>query len=230
MIFTRPTLLLALLLALLAASSSLHAQRFNPPREYDGARDGTWESSLLIGSESGVDVVGDGGSSVDIDGAFSWGFTIGWNMTRHWNFSYRFLMANPDYSAVIVPEAEGSAPIDVNYNLDRYSNQFSASYNFLKGPLTPYVQAGAGWTKIDSNIPETPPVVGCWWDPWWGYICDVGYSTYDSSGFSYNLGAGVRWDINSALWMRGAWNREFYSADRADLDFDTLTLEVGLMW
>ena len=44
------------------------------------------------------------------------------------------------------------------------------------------------------------------------------------------MGLGLRWDINGALWMRGTWNREFFSADRADLDFDTLTLEAGLMW
>jgi len=30
--------------------------------------------------------------------------------------------------------------------------------------------------------------------------------------------------------MRGSYNREFYSADRADLDFDTYALELGLMW
>jgi hypothetical protein len=30
--------------------------------------------------------------------------------------------------------------------------------------------------------------------------------------------------------MRGTYIREFFSADRADFDFDTFALELGLMW
>jgi len=221
---------LLLALALLAASSTLHAQRFNKPKEYDGLRDGTWEASLLVGNQASLDVTGDGGSTVAIDSQLGWGITMGWNMTPHWNFSYRFFMANPNYTATLVPDQPDAQPLVFSYDLDRYSNQVNASYNFLRGPLTPYVSAGIGWTNIDSNVPEGPPATGCWWDPWWGYICYTEYSTYSTSGFSYNLGLGLRWDINGAFWLRGAWNREFYSADRGNLDFETMTLEAGLMW
>jgi opacity protein-like surface antigen len=221
---------LIVLLLLLAACSSLQAQRFNQQRDYSGLRDGTWEGSLLIGSQGSLDVTGENGSAADIDSEFGWGFTFGWNWTPNWNFNYRFMLTKPDYTAVIVPEDSALPAQTLSYSADRYSNQLNATYHFFDGPLTPYLQAGIGYAKLDSNVPSAPPDVACWWDPWWGYICFSDWSTYDTSGFSYNLGLGLRWDVNGALFMRGAWNREIFSGDRADFDFDTLTLEVGLMW
>jgi opacity protein-like surface antigen len=218
------------MLLLLAVSTSLQAQRFNQPSSYDGQRDGTWEAALLIGSQSGLDVTGANGSALDIDSELGWGFALGWNWNSRWNFNYRFVMAKPDYTATIVPEDTALPPQTLSYTADRYSNQLNAAFNFFEGPLTPYLQAGVGYAKLDSNLPSGAPSVGCWWDPWWGYICFSDWSTYDASGFSYNLGLGMRWDVNPALFLRGAWNREFFSGDNADFDFDTLTLEVGLMW
>jgi opacity protein-like surface antigen len=219
-----------ILLLLLAVSSSLHAQRFNKQREYSGLRDGTWEAALLIGNQGGLDVSGENGSSLDLDSELGWGFSLGWNLTSKWNFNYRFMLAKPGYTATIVPENTALPPQTLSYDADRYSNQLNAVFNFFDGPLTPYLQAGIGYTMLDSNVPSAPPDVACWWDPWYGYICFSDWETYDTSGFSYNLGAGLRWDVNPALFLRGAYNREFYSGDRADFDFDTLTLEVGLMW
>ena len=40
----------------------------------------------------------------------------------------------------------------------------------------------------------------------------------------------MRWDINGALFVRGAYNRQFISIDNGNLDFDTITLEGGVMW
>ena len=221
---------LIVLLLLLAISSSLHAQRFNQKRDYEGIRDGTWEASLMAGSQGSLDFAGANGSSLDIDSELAWGFTIGWNWTERWNFSWRFLMSKPDYAATLVPEDPADPVRTLDFSADRYSNQLNATWHFFKGPLTPYLQAGVGYTKIDSNVPSQPPDVDCWWDPWWGYICFNDWTTYDTSGFSYNLGLGLRWDVSEALFFRGSYNREFYSADSADFDFDTLMLEAGLMW
>jgi len=221
---------LIFLLALMIFATSVHAQRFNQKKEYEGLREGTWESSLLIGSQSSLDVTGDGGSAVSLDSELAWGFTVGWNMTPKWNFSYRFMLAKPDYTATIVPEEPEVPSQTLRYSADRYSNQLNATYHFFRGPLTPYVQAGIGYSKVDSNVPNQPPIAGCWWDPWLGYICNTTWSTYDASGFSYNVGLGLRWDVNGALFVKGSYNMEFFSADQADFDFDTMILEVGLMW
>ena len=220
----------ALVLVLLLLSSSLHAQRFNQKPDYEGLRDGNWEAALLVGNQSGVSASAENGASLDIDSEFGWGFTLGWNMTPKWHFSWKFMLSKPGYSATIVPEDPEVQPQTLDYSASRYSNQLNVTYHFLSGPLTPYVQAGIGYSTLDSNIPSQPPVVGCWWDPWWGYICFSDWDTYEASEFTYNVGLGLRWDVNGALFVRGSWNREFFSADRADLDFDTLILEAGLMW
>jgi opacity protein-like surface antigen len=221
---------LIVLLLLLAITSSVQAQRFNQKRQYEGLRDGTWEATLMVGSQGSLDMAGENGSAVSIDSEIAWGFSIGWNWTERWNFSYRFTLAKPDYSATIVPENPDIPTQTLDYSADRYANQLNATWHWFKGPLTPYLQAGIGYTLLDSNVPSQPPDVDCWWDPWWGYICFSDWNTYDTSGFSYNLGLGLRWDVNEALFFKGSWNRDFYSADNADLDFDTVMLEAGLMW
>ncbi|MCU0989490.1 MAG: outer membrane beta-barrel protein, partial [Xanthomonadales bacterium] len=150
---------LIVLLLLLVVSSSLHAQRFNQQREFSGLRDGTWEASLLIGNQDGLDVSGDRGSAVDIDSELAWGFTFGWNWTPNWNFNYRFLLAKPGYTATIVPENTALPAQTFSHEADRYSNQLNATYHFFDGPLTPYLQAGIGYMSLDSNVPSAPPDV-----------------------------------------------------------------------
>ena len=218
---------------ILLFSTSLEAQRFNKKSIHDDLRRGQWEASLLVNSASGIDLTGDGGSSIDVDGALGWGFTIGYNLNAKWNVAYKFSMNKHDYSAVIVPEpAEGEdpVPIPIDHEMDKYSHAVNITWHWFDGPLTPYLEGGIGYGKLDTNIPSAPPVTGCWWDPWWGWICDTAWKTYDTSDFTYNLGIGLRWDINGALFMRGSYNREWMSVDAGDLDFDKLTLDIGLMW
>jgi hypothetical protein len=43
-------------------------------------------------------------------------------------------------------------------------------------------------------------------------------------------GLGFRWDINNAVFTRGAYSREFLSLDNGSLNFDLMTLEIGLMF
>ena len=221
---------LVLLLLLLTLSSSVFAQRFNRQVEQNSLRHKQWEVGLIAGAQSGSDFEGESGSSLDIDSEYGWGFTIGYNLTPKWNVSWRFLLAKPDYSATIVPEDPAEPPQTIDYTMSRYSNMFNATYHFMKGPITPYIQGGLGWTRLDSNIIDRPPTTGCWWDPWWGWVCSTTWTTYETTEFAYNAGLGLRWDVNGALYMRGSYNREWVSVDSGTLEFDLLSLEVGFMW
>jgi len=221
---------LIILLLLLTLSTSVHAQRFNKKKVNDTHRDKTWEASLLLQNQTSFSEDYPGGSSIEIDSSLGFGFGVGWNWTEHINLSYRFSLNKPDYTATVVPDDPDAVPQVVNYQMSNYSNQFNFTYNFLRGPLTPFVQAGVGWTKLDSNIPEQPPEIDCWWDPWWGYICIDTWQTYKTSKFTYSLGLGVRWDINGAIFLRGSYNREFISLKNGNTNLDTLTVEGGVMW
>jgi opacity protein-like surface antigen len=221
---------LIILLLLLMLSASVQAQRFNQKQIHDGLRERNWEAGMLLQYQTGSSNDFDGGSSIDIDSSLGFGFGIGWNWTDNWNLSYRFSLVKPDYSATIVPEDPEETTQTLDYKMSKYSHQFNVTYNFLKGPWTPYLQAGVGWTKLDSNIISRPPTTGCWWDPWWGYICSTTWETFKTSEFTYNLGVGLRWDINGAIFLRGSWNRQFIGLDNGNLDFDTISLESGFMW
>jgi opacity protein-like surface antigen len=221
---------LALLLLLLCFSATVEAQRFNQKKIYDSTRYQQWEVSLLVQGQSGTDEAFEGGSSLEIDDEWGWGLTIGWNWTERLNLAYKFTLVKPGYAATIVPEDPDEIAPTIDYSMSKYAHQLNLTYHFLKGPLTPYIQAGAGMTKLDSNVPSRPPATGCWWDPWWGWICVTEWSTYETTEFSYNVGLGLRWDLSDAFFVRGSYNREFVSLDSGDLDFDTLSLEAGLMW
>lgn len=226
---------LFIFILLLLVSTSLHAQRFNNKSVYDDLRHGQWEASLFAAGTGGVDLVGDLGSSIELDDTWGWGFSIGYNLNAKWNFAYRFSLSKPDYTAVVIPTDEDGNPLPVDpqvidHELDRYAHQLNATWHWFDGPLTPFLQAGIGYTTLDTNIPSAPPATGCWWDPWWGWICNTQWKTYDTSEFSYNLGLGVRWDINGALFLRGSYSREWVDVKAGSLEFDTLGLDVGLMW
>ncbi len=219
-----------ILLALIFLSTSVHAQRFNQNKIRDGMRNGNWEAGLLLQYQNSFGDDFENGAAIDIDSSAGFGFKVGWNWTQKWNLSYRFSLNKPDYTAIIVPEDPEIPNQTLDYQMSKYSHQFNVTYHILKGPLTPFVQAGIGWTKLDSNVPDSPPSVGCWWDPWWGYICFSDWSTYSTSKFTYNVGLGLRWDVNGALFLSGSWNRQFISVKNGNMDLDTINMEAGFMW
>ena len=101
-------------------------------------------------------------------------------------------------------------------------------YNVLKGPVTPYDVGGLGNTNIDSNIPTGPPVGTCWYDPWWGYVCGEYQPTQSNTYTSFNVGLGIRWDINKRMFLRAGIGKHRVNADNtSEVDFDTRKLEVG---
>ena len=220
---------LIFLIVLIALSTSVCAQRFNKKSTDRAARDSRWEASLLVAYQNSTGMGSEGGSSLDIDSKAGWGLTVGWNWTSKWNLAYKLTVVNPDYSAFLVPD-EPEVPQTIDYNMSRISHQFNVTYNFWDKAFTPFVQAGIGMTTLDSNIPSEPPRTGCWWDPWWGYICATEWKTFKTTEFSYNLGLGMRWDINNAMFTRASYNREFVGVKKGSLDFDLLTVEFGLVF
>ena len=217
---------------LMLASSVALAQYDNQKRERSqfGSRDGRFETSVILAYQTGFSNEGEGGSSIDVEDSAGWGFTIGWNWTEKINFQYRLTSNEPKYLAVIVNEDPNILPLDIERKMSKLSHRLNASYHFMSGGFSPYISGGIGYTKVDSNFPKGSPQVGCWWDPWWGYICATSYNSYSSSEFTYNIGAGIRWDFSNAFFSRVEYNREFISVDSGSLDIDTFSLEMGMMF
>jgi opacity protein-like surface antigen len=110
-----------------------------------------------------------------------------------------------------------------------FNGAVNGTWNILKGNFTPYLQLGLGWTHVDSNVADGPPVTGCWWDPWWGYVCADFFSTYKDTRFSWNAGLGVRYDFQNRMFLKGSINRIFVDGaqDAADPEFDLWRVELG---
>jgi len=223
---------IALIALLSVVSFSVFAQYDHPrkKRSAAGSRDTRFETSVILAYQNGLDESSEGGSSLDVDSTIAWGVNIGWNWTAKWNLAYRFVSTKPKYLAIIVPEDPEVLPVPIEEKLSKLSHQLNVTYNFREAALTPFVVAGIGWSKLDSNVRSGGVDGGCWWDPWWGYICFGEWKTYTTSEFTYNLGLGLRWDINNAIFTRAAYSREFIKVDNGSLDFDLATLEFGLMF
>jgi hypothetical protein len=222
----------SLLFLIVANCSVALAQYDNPRRERSefGSRDGRFETSVILAYQSSISEDSEGGASLDVKSNAGWGFSIGWNWTEKLNFQYRLTSNSPKYLAVLIPEDPDILPQSIERKMSKLSHRLNATYHFFDGGLTPFVSGGIGYTTLDSNFPKGPPQIGCWWDPWWGYICFGEYRTFSTSEVTYNVGVGFRWDINNAIFSRAEFNREFISLDNGSLDFDTFTLEFGLMF
>jgi opacity protein-like surface antigen len=74
--------------------------------------------------------------------------------------------------------------------------------------------------------------VGCWWDPWWGYICTPYQSTKSVDEFVYQLGAGVRWDLSPGYTLRLAYEKHWFDAGNATStpDFDQWKLGIAFRY
>ncbi len=154
-------------------------------------RGDNWEAAIGAVSTGSESSAGENGSSLRIDRDVGLNLSASYNFDSHWALGFDATFLQPSYTAVF--NTDDAGPVKVKHKLSVFSGQFNGTWNMTDGPLTPYLQAGLGWTYVDSNVTDGPPTTGCWWDPWWGYVCRNFYSTYDDTRFSYGVGAGLRW-------------------------------------
>ena len=95
--------------------------------------------------------------------------------------------------------------------------------------LVPYIEAGIGWSFIDSNVASGPPQGFCWWHPWWGYICESFVDTFSSTEFSYGAGVGVWNELIGNSFIKASYNVWALDTDgsRADPQLETFRIEYG---
>jgi len=214
-----------ILVALLALSSTAAAQR--------NTRDQMWEFGVLVGSLSGEDIKGVNGSRIETESSSAWGLAMAYNFNSHFSLGGEITWASPDYEALIIPDdglGNPGTPEVIRHELSMFSYSFKGTFNLLKGPLTPYAELGFGWTEVDSNIASQPPVTGCWWDPWWGYICDTFYNTYSKTRETYSGALGIRWDMDNGMSLKGSYSISSLDTSKATEDADFEIYRLDLTW
>lgn len=144
------------------------------------------------------------GSSVDIDDRVGLQAGFDYYLSSRLALGFDMSWVEPNYRAVLVPD-DGSDAVIINRRSRVFTGQFNATFNLLEGPITPFVEGGLGWTYFDSRVRSSAPVVGCWWDPFWGYICADRYRTYDETNLSYGVGLGMRMDLSRNLFAKATY-------------------------
>jgi len=145
--------------------------------------------------------------TLDLDGGNIYGIGLGYNMTDHWNLNTDLLFGSADADVKISGDKAGSEKMDYilwDINLD---------YNIWKERFTPLVTGGIGFMDFGIDIG--------------GNVGEV-----DEIDFSYNLGAGVRWDVRDDLLLKliykSTWT-ELHDADGKQ-QFESFNLSVAYMY
>lgn len=193
-------------------------------------RDGVWDAGFHLQHTSSVSLDGTSGSSLTVDGAVGYGFSGSYNFSNHWALGLDTSWLSPHYRATFVPDG-ATAPDTIETNMDIVRIHAKGIYYFRDADLTPFVQIGVGWSQIDSNIINGPPVTGCWWDPWWGYVCRNYYTTYTETRPSYSAAVGVRWDMPlTGLSVRGSIGKLEVETPKSVQNANMNTVQFELLW
>ena len=142
----------------------------------------------------------EGGSNARTDTGY--GLLFGWarNFSPHVTGGLEIAWSNQDYRATVQPGPGNNSPAgNISGTLESRTIRFFSSYNFSSAAFTPLVTGGLGWTWVDSNIPAGLPENVCWYYPWWGQYCGTYVPTHNTTKFSYNAGAGLRYDYGKGV-------------------------------
>jgi opacity protein-like surface antigen len=175
--------------------------------------DPTWEGGVEIVYQDAGRIDFNGGSKIDLDDDLGLTIIFGYRLNSHLDIQFALDWASTDYRATLIRNA--GAPAIANGELEYITPRLNVQFNLFNKAFTPYVMAGVGYAFIDTNIPNGRPSTGCWWDPWYGYICTTVQSTFTTDEFVYQGGVGARWDFSSTGSIRLGYERHWIDLGRA---------------
>ena len=187
-----------------------------------------WETRLGVNYQTTARADFEGGTAAEFNSSTGFLVGIGHNLTKHFEIGANFSYDQRDYDANIAGDDPGEV-FPVTGSLDAMGVMFDLTYNFMPGRFTPFVTTGIGWNWVDTKIPTEPPQVGCWWNPWYGYICTGFQDTKTVDGFTYQLGAGLRYRLNESISLSGSYRRSWLDFPKATSTptFDGIQLILG---
>jgi opacity protein-like surface antigen len=208
-------------LAMLALAPAAFAQSAD--------RAGTWETRLDIVYQNSSDWDFNGGTTADIDSDTSFLIGVGYHLSDNLELGGNVTFGQTDYTADIVGDQIGEI-FSVEGEYEYTSLIFDATWNFLPGAFSPFVSANAGWSWVDTNIATEPPQTGCWWDPWWGYVCTTFQDTKSIDGFAYGFDVGARYDFSDSIAAHLSYRMMWVDLDNADGTPDVDGFRLGIGW
>jgi len=183
------------------------------------------ETSIKLLRTGSEEVSGKNGSSVDMDSSFGLGFGINYNFDQNFALGFDLAWSKPDYEATYFSPEDGL--VSIGHEMTLFSGQFKGIWNLMDGPFTPYAEAGIGWSYVDSNVSKGSGVTGCYWDPWWGYVCRTYTRSYNETELAYSIGIGLRYEFGNGMFIKGGVNHLEIDGGKFDPSLDSARLELG---
>lgn len=192
-------------------------------------RANSWEWSVAAIYQDSASSGAEGGSNLKLDNELGFGLNFGYNFTNKLALSGDFEWLRPDFTATLVEDAPTPTSTTIRHTMSQFNGRIKGTLTFLETPLSPYVEAGIGWSYFDSNVADGPPITGCWWHPWWGYICENFYSTFSSTEFSYGGALGLRYILRGGMTLKLSVNQYWIDVGSAggDPELNAARLEFG---
>lgn len=192
-------------------------------------RAGSWEGYVGLRQLFSESVNFDGGSTLKTDDETTFGFGFGYHFSPHLLVGGDFSFGSVSYDGMVQSADTPDTRTAVSGKFDVGSISANATWHFLDGPLTPFVSASIGYVSVDTNIAKGPPQLGCWWDPWYGYVCAHFVDTKTEDAFSYGLGVGGRWDFAPGWFGRLGYEERWMNIGKASgtPGFGGLRLDIG---
>jgi opacity protein-like surface antigen len=173
-----------------------------------------WQTRLGVNYQLTSNTDFDGGTTAEFDSSTGFVVGFGYDFSNHLEIGANFSFNERDFDARVAGDAPGEV-FPVNGSLEAMGVTFDLTYYFMTGRFTPFITSGIGWNWVDTNIPTAPPQVGCWWDPWYGYICEGFQETKSVDGFTYQLGAGLRYRLSKTFSLNGGYRMSWLDFPKA---------------
>ena len=216
----RISLVLMILLVLIAGVAEAQMTR-------GSSRADKWEFSIQTRYTWAKDYSSDDGSSLDLSDDLGWGFGFGYNLSEQFNLGCVFAWSSRSYSAVIASADDPAETRTYGNYMDTSTFALTGDYTIGKGRFKPYVGGNLGWLALDTNI--TAGVgSGCWYYPYYGYVCGSYPVTYGTNAFTYGLGLGLRFDLTPGAFLKVGWDHQWNDINEMD-STDMLRIDLGFM-
>jgi opacity protein-like surface antigen len=188
------------------------------------SRDEGWEFGIDLIYQNSQDVEFEGGTNVEFDSDIGFSIYGGLRISDRLEVQFGVDWLQADYDVSFQSATVPGLTFNASGEIEQITPFVRGNFNFVDGPITPYITAGVGYSFIDTNIPDGPPQTGCWRDPWYGQICTTYHCTATTEEFTYNAGLGLRWDLSNGYSWRLAYEKHWYDLENASPDFDQFKL------
>ncbi|MBX9629447.1 MAG: hypothetical protein K2X67_02905 [Burkholderiales bacterium] len=179
----------------------------------DSERGERWEATLQGRFTNSETLNFDNGASAKLGSSTGFGFGFAYNFDERLAAGVDLAWNNVNYSGSATPAGGGAAQA-VSGTAYVSSLVINGTYHFFDRAFTPYVTGALGVTYTDTGIPAGVGT-GCWWYPWYGYVCGPVTYTKTSTDWTYAIGAGLRWDVTRGFFLRAGAYQQWLSAGAA---------------